>query len=128
MKERQYGPCGLFCSACGASDCDGCRSECVDDLVRQCKFRNCSKDRNVDFCCFCGDYPCEGLRAFMNDKWPHHRTMEPNLQYIKNNGLKKWLQTQQQEWSCIRCGSPIVWYQKHCSCGQKLESFEIPKG
>ncbi|MFC1782604.1 DUF3795 domain-containing protein [Planctomycetota bacterium] len=126
MKELQYGPCGLFCGACGADDCGGCRSDRIDDSVRQCKFRKCTKEKNLDFCCYCGDYPCAELHEFMNDKWPHHGTMEANLKYIKNNGVQKWLQAQQQEWSCTGCGAEIMWYQKTCRCGQLLEAWEVP--
>lgn len=126
MKELQYGPCGLFCSACGAPDCEGCLSDSVDDWVRQCKFRNCSQEKNITFCCFCNDFPCQELHDFMNDEWLHHSTMEPNLDSIKKHGLEKWLQTQQQEYSCDTCGAGIKWYQKRCTCGRDLDAFEPP--
>lgn len=63
----------------------------------------------------------------MNDEWPHHWTMEPNLEFIKKNGLEKWLETQKREWSCTRCGHRVYWYQKKCSCGQELEAWEPPE-
>jgi hypothetical protein len=126
MKQSNYGPCGLYCGACGAEDCDGCLSDNVDDWVKGCKFRQCSKDQNIDFCCFCNDYPCTELQEFMNDKWPHHWTMEPNLEYIKKNGVEKWLLAQQKEWACNNCGAEINWYQKICNCGQPLEAWELP--
>jgi len=126
MKKSQYGPCGLYCGACGAPDCDGCQSNSVDDSVENCKFRQCSKDKNVEFCCFCSEYPCRELHDFMNDKWPHHWTMKPNLEYIRKNGIKKWLSTQKKEWLCHRCGAKINWYQKICSCGQQLKAWDVP--
>ena len=112
MKEPQYGPCGLYYDACGAPDCDGCRTSDVDDSVEQCKFRRCSRERNLEFCCFCTEYPCKDLHDFMNDQWPHHWTMEPNLQHIKENGKEKWLKAQEKEWSCTSCGARIHWYQR----------------
>jgi len=33
MKSMKCGPCGLFCGACGATDCDGCLSDNTDDWV-----------------------------------------------------------------------------------------------
>jgi len=126
MKESQYGPCGLFCDACGATDCDGCQSDRIDDWIRKCKFRNCAKNRNIDFCCFCRDYPCMEFHEFMNDKWPHHWTIKPNLEYIKKKGVKKWIEAQKKEWSCHSCGAEIKWYQKMCSCGQHLEAWDLP--
>ena len=127
MKESQYGPCGLFCGACGAQDCDGCLSDRIDNIVEKCTFRNCSKDRNIDFCCFCNDYPCQKLHDFMNDEWSHHWTIKPNLEYIKKNGVKNWLRTQMQEYSCNNCGAAINWYQKTCPCGNQLEAWDLPE-
>ncbi len=126
MKKSQFGPCGLYCGACGATDCDGCLSENGDDWVKQCTFRRCSRERNLDSCCFCNDFPCEALDNFMNDKWPHHWTMETNLQFIKKNGIAQWLLAQEQEWSCKSCGAHINWYQKSCCCGQRLEAWKLP--
>lgn len=126
MKKLQYGPCGLYCGACGATDCGGCLSDRIDEWVKQCKFRQCTREKNIDFCCFCSDYPCKELHEFMNDKWPHHWTMEPNLEYIKKNGAEQWLQAQQKEWLCNNCGAETNWYQKMCSCGQQLKAWELP--
>jgi len=127
MKQSRYGPCGIYCGACGATDCDGCQSEPpADDSVGKCKFRGCSKEKGIEFCCFCDEYPCRELRDFMNDQWPHHWTMEPNLEYIKKHGKEKWLQAQKKEWSCPDCGAATFWYQKACSCGQPLEAWDPP--
>jgi len=127
MKESRYGPCGLFCGACGATDCDGCSSDRIDEWVEGCKFRRCTREKGIEFCCFCEEYPCKELHEFMNDKWPHHWTIEANLLYIRNHGVEKWLEAQRHEWSCKRCGAEIVWYQKECACGQKLDAFVLPE-
>ena len=127
MKSSQYGPCGLFCGACGATDCGGCHSDYIDDYIRKCTFRNCAQEKNIDFCCSCDVYPCEKLSTFMKDQWPHHWTIEPNLKFIKENGVEKWLVAQRQEWTCNECGKEIVWYQKECECGKKFNAFKIPE-
>ncbi|MBN1902859.1 DUF3795 domain-containing protein [Candidatus Sumerlaeota bacterium] len=127
MKEAQYGPCGLFCGACGATDCDGCLSDKIDDWVRRCKFRKCARDNKIEVCCFCPDYPCKEFDDFMNDKWPHHWTIKENMEYIKENGVKKWLEKQKEEWTCKNCGAEIIWYQRECSCGAKLKAWELPE-
>lgn len=82
--------------------------------------------KKIASCCFCRDYPCKALHEFMNDQWPHHWTMAPNLEYITKNGVEKWLLAQQQEWSCKSCAAAICWYQKQCECGQQLEAWELP--
>jgi len=126
MKKSQYGPCGLYCGACGATDCGGCRSDRVDETVTQCKFRRCAREKTVEFCCFCGEYPCKELSTFMHDQWPHHWTMEPNLEYIRANGRQAWLAAQEEQWSCPNCGAQTFWFQKSCACGQTLEAWDLP--
>ena len=127
MKESPYGPCGLFCGACGAPDCDGCHGGRIDDSIRQCKFRRCTSERDLEFCCFCPEYPCAELDQRMSDEWPHHWTMKPNLEFIHKHGKEKWLEAQRKEWSCTGCGTEIMWYQARCSCGQQLDAWEPPE-
>jgi len=62
----------------------------------------------------------------MTDKWPHHWTMKPNLEYILENGLEKWLQAQREEWKCRSCGAEIKWFQKVCACGRDLGGWDLP--
>jgi hypothetical protein len=93
----------------------------------ECRFRKCAKQKDVAFCFLCGDYPCSDLQAFMNDKWPHHGPMKSSLEAIRNDGVENWLQAQQSEWSCRRCGADTFWYQKRCWCGQELEAWEDPE-
>lgn len=126
MKESQYGPCGLYCGACGATDCGGCQSDRIDVYVERCKFRQCSMDKDVEFCCFCSEYPCTQLHEFMNDQWPHHSTIGPNLETIKKNGKQEWLRAQKKEWSCNNCGAEINWYQRTCRCGAQLDAWDVP--
>ncbi len=127
MKESQYGPCGLYCGACGALDCDGCRSANVDETVGNCHFRQCARKKEITACCFCNEYPCTQMKTFMQDQWPHHWTMEPNLNFIRQNGVEKWLQEQKRQWVCPGCGEEIKWYQKTCGCGQDLEAWKLPE-
>lgn len=126
MKSMNCGPCGLYCGACGATDCDGCLSDRTDGWVRQCPLRTCARDRRLDFCCHCGAYPCRELHEFMTDEWPHHWTMRPNLEYIKAHGAAQWVEAQEREWTCGRCGAGIFWYQKSCRCGKELDAWELP--
>ncbi len=127
MKSLKCGPCGLFCGACGATDCDGCLSDNIDDWVKHCKFRKCSRERRLDFCCHCIEYPCKELNDFMTDKWPHHWTMKPNLEYIRDNGVEKWIEEQKRVWSCSSCGAEICWYQKRCRCGKQMKAWDLPQ-
>jgi hypothetical protein len=93
----------------------------------ECKFLICSKEKEIDFCCFCEDYPCKELNEFMTDRWPHHWTIKSNQAFIKEHGVDEWLKAQKKEWSCKKCGAEIMWYQKECSCGAELDAWEAPE-
>lgn len=125
-KESLYGSCGIYCGACRADDCGGCLVRQKEDTVNGCKFRQCADRKEVEFCCFCDEYPCQGLAEFMNDKWPHHHTIEANLNCIKSGGKEAWLKLQKQQWTCADCGGQIYWYQKTCKCGHKLDAWDLP--
>jgi hypothetical protein len=45
------------------TDCDGCRSATGRIFVEclNCKIRNCARQKNLDHCAACKDYPCEIL-------------------------------------------------------------------
>ena len=101
-------------------------SNAIDDHVEKCKFRSCTIEKELEFCCFCDEYPCTELHEFMNDKWPHHWTTESNLEFINKHGKQEWLKAQEREWSCKICGAEVKWYQKMCRCGQKLDAWEFP--
>lgn len=45
------------------TDCDGCTAETgrIFSGCRNCTIRNCARERGVENCAHCGDYPCEKL-------------------------------------------------------------------
>jgi len=49
MKKSQCGPCGIFCGVCGATDCDRCLSNNIDEYVAKCTFRKCTREKNIEF-------------------------------------------------------------------------------
>jgi hypothetical protein len=51
------------------AECGGCRSEDAKCQVN-CAVRDCSRERGVDFCFHCDQYPCdEGLRSYIGERW-----------------------------------------------------------
>ena len=61
---------GQECKPEDVTDCDGCRSE-GDRLLAgssQCKIRKCVKEKNIENCAHCNEYPCEELeKLFTTD-------------------------------------------------------------
>jgi len=136
------GVCGLYCGNCpifrarrdghvefleflantiGVDEvsCDGCRSE--NCWSGDCYFKKCARERGVDFCSECPDYPCPQLLEF-SEMASHRRVILENLEKIREVGWRRWIEEEDRKWRCPFCGSKVSFYNVKCpSCGAKLE-------
>lgn len=65
--------------------CKGCRKEkCI--LFKSCKVRECSENRNVDYCFQCTDFPCDNTGL---DEHLHKRSVGINQQ-MKEMGVEAY--------------------------------------
>jgi hypothetical protein len=90
--------------------CPGCRQ---DNQCGDCDIRDCARNREIDYCSLCSDFPCDKLERFNADGKPHHAESISNLNLLKEVGESKWLETQNEKWSC-GCGTRYSWYMKEC--------------
>lgn len=145
MKVRYDSCCGLNCGACPVGranemndteaitkfaeewgttvedlSCTGCKTENTAEFCTNCKMRLCARDKNIEFCIECSEYPCKDITDFRNDKASHHSAVFSNLQKIKENGVDEWLKNEKIRWSC-GCSTSFTWYSETCGkCGAKL--------
>lgn len=50
-------------------DCNGCKSDLISGWCRKvCKIRPCAKERKVETCANCDDYPCGKLKEFLSNE------------------------------------------------------------
>jgi hypothetical protein len=133
MNEELIAPCGMNCAVCSGylafrNDvkskgirmpyCAGCRPR-----DKQCAFlkKRCHLllSGQVQYCHECQDFPCENLGKL--DK--RYRTlfrmsMIENLEYIKQNGIAKFLEKEEEKWRCPECGDVICCHNGICfNCG-----------
>jgi len=139
VKKESVAPCGMNCAVCSAHlalkhdvkskgirmpYCEGCRPR-----DKKCAFlkKRCELllNRKVSFCYECDDFPCERLKH-IDDRYKTHFHMSfiSNLEYIKDNGISKFLHLQQKKWRCPKCGETICCHNGICfNCGlEKLKS------
>ena len=108
----------------GEVRCDGCLSghvyrDCVD-----CRhgFRRCAREKGVTWCFQCAEFPCARLESFkdihvVNGIW-HHKKIVDHLQFMKEYGVEKWVDKEDAEGACPRCGKVLYWYARECpGCG-----------
>ncbi len=71
--------------------CKGCRKDGCKMLAGACATLKCAKEKNVEFCYECADFPCQKLQPIAEnaDRYPHNLKVY-NLTAIKNRGLETW--------------------------------------
>lgn len=68
-------------------ECKGCRKETCR-LFKDCKVRDCYKEKGVDFCYQCSDFPCNNTGF---DEHLYKRSVDINNR-IKEVGIEKYYQ------------------------------------
>ena len=126
-------PCGMNCSLCSGylalihkvkekgiqiPYCAGCR---IRD--KKCAFlkKRCPLLLNgsVEYCFECDDFPCEPLKHLdTRYKKLYKMSMIENLQYIKEHGIERFLESEKKKWQCPTCGELICCHNGICfNCG-----------
>lgn len=79
------------------SFCEGCRNEkgTISNfgMTEPCNVYKCIRQKNIDFCCDCSDFPCDHLHPYADraGEVPHN-TKVFNLCLIRKMGLQAWAQ------------------------------------
>jgi len=73
---------------------DGACVSCKDGSGNPgCAIRICAKDKGIDMCAFCGDYPCDKFAAFMEVSVGYSVLEEDNA-LLRDKGWNTWLELQ----------------------------------
>ena len=130
MKPKLIAPCGMNCAIClgylrDKNTCPGCRlmGKNNSDYCRKCIIKHCKilKKNNWKFCSDkCKKYPCLRLRNLdKRYRTKYKMSMIDNLEYIKKNGIRKFIVKEKKRWAC-KCGSTICVHRWYClNCGAK---------
>lgn len=124
MEDKEFltAPCGLDCFNCEIYEenitgrlidlinekfnvpkhdipCRGCRQQDGKHFhfgSRECATLDCVKQKGLDFCFNCNEFPCAKLAPIADgaDRYPHNMKMY-NLCRIKRVGLEAWIQEAQ---------------------------------
>lgn len=98
--------------------CTGCRAR-----NKQCAFlkKKCSllPENKVQYCYECEDFPCPNLTKLDTNYRNNFRmSMVENLEYIRDNGAKQFIEKEEEKWRCPECGAVICCHNGICfNCG-----------
>ena len=118
--------CGMNCGICVAffgyttegktrkHRCRTCRSR-----KSQCAFikKECNKlaTKQIEYCFECTDFPCANLNTLDSRyREKYGMSMIENLIQIQTQGIKQFLEKEQERWKCPNCGGTICVHNKTC--------------
>ena len=103
------GACGLDCGLCpryytaGTSRCPGCCGPDFFDKRPTCSVITCCvKQKGLETCGECEEFPCDKFKdpteyqAQETSSYPPYRKILPNLNFIKERGIKEFIEQQRK--------------------------------
>lgn len=134
MKPELIASCGINCAICVGylgytmsgtkrkHSCLGCRTS--DESGKFLSRKNCAflkkhcdllAKEQVRFCFECDDFPCRYLKK-LDDGYvrKYNTSLIENLNAIKDNGMKRFLQEQSKKYTCPQCGGTICVHTNLC--------------
>ena len=85
--------------------CGGCLSADLFMHCKQCEIRDCTRERGIDGCHQCDDFPCEFI-----DDFPMRVGKKVILRcvpYRKKVGTEKWMEDEEKRYYCPECGNKV---------------------
>ena len=142
VKKELLAPCGLWCGVCSiyiahqdnntkfkekllhvyrafaknVDDiaCTGCLS---DDIVfpvcRKCPIKNCCKEKSIDGCHQCDEFPCKFI-----DNFPipvGKKVISRAIPYWREHGTEKFVEEEKKRYHCPECGNQLFRGAKRCN-------------
>lgn len=105
FKNKLIAPCGMNCGICKAflrqtNPCHGCNyiEQKRPKTRENCQIKICKK-RVGKFCYNCSEFFCDRLIKLDNRYRKKYGISEiENLKYIRDNGIKKFLESEYKKW------------------------------
>lgn len=129
IETVMFAPCGMNCKVCykhcyNKKPCDGCLKSDIGkpEHCRKCKIKDCVKDKDLNYCFECSDYPCKlikNLEKSYNKRY--QASLMENSEVVKNQGLEIFMEQQKIKYTCSKCGGIISIHDRECSeCQEKV--------
>lgn len=124
-------PCGMDCAICSAflrekNRCGGCYdANC--SCRRHCSIAACEQVRGK-YSHDCGKFPCRRLKQLdKRYRTKYHMSMLDNLAEIQKDGIRAFVKSERERWTCADCGGTIDVHHDRCSVCGKVPEHMIEK-
>lgn len=123
IETIMFAPCGMNCKVCykhcyTKKPCDGClkSDKGKPEHCRKCKIKDCIKEKGVTYCYECPQYPCKQIKALEKSyNTRYGASLIRNSEFVKENGLIKFMEQQKEKYICPNCGGIISIHDSECS-------------
>jgi len=117
-------PCGMNCAICMAylrekNHCSGCNAPNRLCSIN-CTISACEKKRGKFCSPSCGEFPCKRL-SHLDKRYrtKYGMSMIDNLEAIKKSGIREFVKTERERWTCPACGGTINVHRWKCAACEK---------
>lgn len=83
--------------------CEGCKGPLNAHWSSDCKMLLCAKNKGLQHCFQCEDFPCATVNEFTSDGVSHHKRTVENAKRMKEIGLDAWIAEQKRKGQCLFC-------------------------
>jgi len=83
--------------------CEGCRGTLGTHWSSDCKMMLCAKNRKLQYCFECEDFPCTSVNEFSSDGVSHHKRTIENSKRMKEIGIDAWIKEQKRKGQYVFC-------------------------
>ena len=142
VKKELLSPCGLYCGVCSiyiahrdnnlkfkqillpiykafaknVDDiaCTGCLSDgVVFPVCRKCPVKNCVKEKGIDGCHQCDEWPCKFIENFPIAVGK--KVIMRSIPTWREKGTEKYVEEEEKRYHCPECGNPLFRGAKRCN-------------
>jgi len=100
--------------------CCGCLSDELFMHCRQCKIRDCTKEKGYTGCHECDEFPCQHIENF--PMAVGKKVILRAIPYWREVGTEKWIQDEEARYICPNCGNKVFRGVVTCNrCKVKLD-------
>ncbi|MFX1456821.1 MAG: DUF3795 domain-containing protein [Promethearchaeota archaeon] len=147
LNQALLAPCGLYCGVCAIYiahrdnnlkfkerlvnvykpisnsiddiKCNGCLSEeIVFGYCQSCSIKSCVKEKNIDGCFQCDDWPCKFIDGFPIPVGK--KVIMRAIPQWRELGTEQWVKREEERYHCL-CGNPLFRGAKRCNnCGNTV--------
>lgn len=129
MNAESIAPCGVLCDLCigfqrAKNRCVGCSNlgnkpyHCTVCRIKLCPEKN---GDDTLLCSECSKFPCRRIKN-LDKRYSTKYGESPveNLETIKEIGLMKFIQKEEEKWKCEGCGNLLSVHREFCvHCGSR---------